>query len=62
MNDFGKTWDEYQTMFHEAISELRQKATDKLFAAGAHYVIDTLAHLLPLIGIINKLLANGERS
>lgn len=60
-NEFGKTWDEYQTMPHDAILELRQKAAAKLFAAGAHYVIDTLADLPQLIGVINDRLAKGER-
>lgn len=60
-NEFGKTWDEYQAMSSEAVAELRQQAADKLFAAGAHYVIDTLADLPQLIDEINRRLANSER-
>ncbi|EML1936026.1 MULTISPECIES: phosphonoacetaldehyde hydrolase [Providencia] len=60
-NEFGKTWDEYQRMSADDVAHLRQQAANKLFAAGAHYVIDTLANLPDLIEKINVRLANGER-
>ncbi len=61
-NEFGKTWDEYQGMPIDEVNALKQQATEKLYAAGAHYVIDTLADLPSVIEIINSRLANGERS
>lgn len=60
-NEFGKTWDEYQGMSQEEIAPLRQQAADKLYAAGAHYVIDTLSDLPRVIDEINGRLANGEK-
>lgn len=39
----------------------RTAAADKLYAAGAHYVIDTLAQLPGVIADINRRLADGER-
>lgn len=60
-NEFGKTWEEYQSMPEEAVSQLKQQAADKLFAAGAHYVIDTLNDLPSVIDSINQRLAKGER-
>lgn len=60
-NEFGKTWDEYQNMSAEEVNQLRQQAADKLFAAGAHYVVDTLADLPSVIEKINKRLVNGEK-
>ncbi len=60
-NEFGKTWDEYQRMSADDVAHMRQQAANKLFAAGAHYVIDTLANLPDLIEKINVRLANDER-
>lgn len=60
-NEFGATWEEYQCMSSEAIAARKQSAVEKLSAAGAHYVIDTLADLPPVIQAINARLANGER-
>lgn len=40
---------------------LRKRACDKLFAAGAHFVIDTVADLLPVLGAIEARLAAGLR-
>jgi phosphonoacetaldehyde hydrolase len=43
------------------IERRRAAAADKLYAAGAHYVIDTLAQLPAAIADINRRLAKGER-
>ena len=40
--------------------ELRQAATAKLKASGAHYVIDSVADLMPVIDDIEARLARGE--
>jgi phosphonoacetaldehyde hydrolase len=42
-------------------TDRRQRATDRLRAAGAHYVIDGVADLLPVIDEIDGRLARGER-
>ena len=39
----------------------RERAAGKLYAAGAHYVVDTLADLPEVIADINARLAKGER-
>ncbi|MGN6038554.1 phosphonoacetaldehyde hydrolase [Serratia marcescens] len=60
-NEFGATWPEYRRMAAGEIERRRAAAADKLYAAGAHYVIDTLAQLPAAIADINRRLANGER-
>ncbi|HIE1454450.1 phosphonoacetaldehyde hydrolase [Serratia marcescens] len=60
-NEFGATWSEYRQMAAGEIEQRRTAAADKLYAAGAHYVIDTLAQLPDVIADINRRLANGER-
>lgn len=60
-NEFGATWEEYQTMSAEEIATHRERAAAKLYAAGAHYVVDTLADLPGVIAEINARLANGGR-
>ncbi|HAT4916939.1 TPA: phosphonoacetaldehyde hydrolase [Serratia marcescens] len=60
-NEFGATWQEYRQMAAAEIELRRTAAADKLYAAGAHYVIDTLAQLPGVIADINRRLADGER-
>ncbi|MGK2696757.1 phosphonoacetaldehyde hydrolase [Serratia surfactantfaciens] len=60
-NEFGATWPEYRQMAADEIERRRAAAADKLYAAGAHYVIDTLAQLPAAIADINRRLAKGER-
>ena len=60
-NEFGATWEEYQAMTTEEIATRREIAASKLYAAGAHYVVDTLADLPGVIAEINARLAKGER-
>ncbi|MGL5699696.1 MAG: phosphonoacetaldehyde hydrolase [Kluyvera sp.] len=60
-NEFGATWDEYQAMSAEEIATRREHASRKLYAAGAHYVVDSLADLPKVIAEINQRLAKGER-
>jgi phosphonoacetaldehyde hydrolase len=60
-NEFGATWEEYQAMPVAEISSRRELAAAKLYAAGAHYVVDTLADLPEVIADINARLAKGER-
>ncbi|MDR0219769.1 MAG: phosphonoacetaldehyde hydrolase [Enterobacteriaceae bacterium] len=60
-NEFGATWEEYQAMSAQDIATRRDSAASKLYAAGAHYVIDSLADLPKVIAVINSRLAKGER-
>ncbi len=60
-NEFGATWEEYQAMSKAEIATRRERAAGKLYAAGAHYVVDTLADLPEVIADINARLAKGER-
>jgi phosphonoacetaldehyde hydrolase len=60
-NEFGATLDEYRAMSAEQVAARRRPAEEKLRAAGAHYVIDTLADLRPVIADIDARLARGER-
>ena len=39
----------------------RAQAVQRLTAAGAHYVIDSVADLLPVLDLIEGRLARGER-
>lgn len=52
-NEFGATWEEYQAMTEQEIAGRRERAAAKLYAAGAHYVVDTLADLPAVISAIN---------
>ncbi len=53
-NYFGKTARELAAMDEAQIAPLRQAASEKLFAAGAQYVIDTVAELPELIDALMK--------
>lgn len=57
-NEFGATLEQYQAMDPAEIDQRKQAAEDKLRAAGAHYVIETLADLPDVIEHINQRLAN----
>ncbi|WP_281549271.1 phosphonoacetaldehyde hydrolase [Kluyvera cryocrescens] len=59
-NEFGATWEEFQAMTAEEIATRREHAAGKLYAAGAHYVVDSLADLPGVIAEINTRLAKGE--
>ncbi|GLR08416.1 phosphonoacetaldehyde hydrolase [Mixta theicola] len=60
-NEFGATWEQFQQMDVAEIAHHRRIAEEKLSAAGAHYVIDTLADLPAVIEQINMRLHQGER-
>ena len=60
-NEFGATWEEYQAMGVAEMATRREHAASKLYAAGAHYVVDSLADLPGVIAEINARLAKGER-
>lgn len=59
-NEVGLPLEAWEALDDDARDALRQAARPVLQAAGAHYVIDTIADLLPVIDAINARLAAGE--
>ena len=59
-NAVGLPLAEWQALDAPRQDDLRHAATAKLKAAGAHYVIDSVADLLPVIDAIEGRLAKGE--
>ena len=60
-NEVGLSLDAWEALGGNARAALRGAATQKLEAAGAHYVIDSIADIEPVIDEINARLARGER-
>jgi phosphonoacetaldehyde hydrolase len=60
-NAFGASLQEAQTMAPEEYSKRKGAAYDALSAAGAHYVVDSVADLLPALAAIEGRLGRGER-
>ncbi len=60
-NEAGMTLAEFEQASDELKAAKRQIAEQSLLAAGAHYVIDTIADLPHVIQQIEKRLAAGER-
>lgn len=60
-NEVGLSLEEWQVLDSIEQDKLRQQATVKMQATGAHYVIDTIADLLPVLTDIENRLKLGER-
>jgi len=60
-NEVGLTQQELTDLPEAEREKRRAKAVDKLLAAGAHYVIDTIADLPLALAEIEMRLARGER-
>jgi phosphonoacetaldehyde hydrolase len=60
-NLFGLSLEDTRALSPPAFREKRAAAVDRLTAAGAHYVIDSVADLLPVIAAVEGRLARGER-
>lgn len=60
-NAAGVSRDELAAMSDAEVSQLRTKATRQLTRSGAHYVIDSVAELMPIIDAIEGRLVRGER-
>jgi 2-aminoethylphosphonate-pyruvate transaminase len=60
-NAVGLSLAEWQALDADRQETLRQAARAQLRAAGAHYVIDSVADLLPVIDAIEARLQRGER-
>lgn len=57
----GLTWDEYTQASPEQLGAVRVRVGHELKAAGAHYLIDTVADLWPVLDDINARVQRGER-
>jgi phosphonoacetaldehyde hydrolase len=60
-NVFGLSLADTRALAPQDFSALRAAATEKLASAGAHYVIDSVAELIPVVAEIEGRLARGER-
>jgi phosphonoacetaldehyde hydrolase len=60
-NEVGLTAAEYGARSADEQLRLARAATERLTAAGAHYVVDSLGDVLPVIDRIEERLAKGER-
>jgi phosphonoacetaldehyde hydrolase len=60
-NAFGMTEDEVHALAPDEFAVRRAAAIERLRAAGAHYVIDSVVDLLPVVTEIETRLARGER-
>ncbi|MBV2181010.1 MAG: phosphonoacetaldehyde hydrolase [Castellaniella sp.] len=60
-NEVGLTWDAWSVLSPDQQSTHCRPAEEKLWGAGAHYVIRTVAELPPVIAAIEARLARGER-
>jgi phosphonoacetaldehyde hydrolase len=60
-NEFGLSARDTRALSAEDFRLRRTKATARLVEAGAHYVIDSVAELLPVVGLIEERLARSER-
>jgi phosphonoacetaldehyde hydrolase len=60
-NVFGLSQADTQALSPQDFARRRRIAVDRLASAGAHYVIDSVADLLPIVAAIEGRLARGER-
>ncbi|NJN48344.1 MAG: phosphonoacetaldehyde hydrolase [Candidatus Competibacteraceae bacterium] len=60
-NGFGLSPQESAALSPEEFAQRRAKSAQELEAAGAHFVIDGVSDLLPVIEEINNRLSRGER-
>lgn len=60
-NEVGLSLEGWSALDEAAQARLRQAAEDKLEKAGAHYVIDSITELLPVIQNVSDRLQAGDR-
>jgi len=60
-NEVGLSEDEVNAMPAEELEPRIEVAAQKLYRAGAHYVVDGVADILPVVEEINLRLSQGER-
>ena len=60
-NEVGLPLREIQALDTAELDRRRQRANARLYQAGAHYVVDSIADVLPCLDAIQQRLARGER-
>ena len=60
-NGFGLSVEETAALKPAEFTDRRDTAAEELTRAGAHYVIDSVANLMPAVRAIEDRLARGER-
>ena len=60
-NSAGYSREELEALSAEELAAVRAQAAEKLFRAGAHFVIDSVADLLPVLDAVEARLAAGMR-
>jgi phosphonoacetaldehyde hydrolase len=60
-NEVGLSLADWQKLPPAEQERLRQAAVTRLYQTGAHYVVDTIADLIPCIDDIEARLERGER-
>ncbi|MFP3184406.1 MAG: phosphonoacetaldehyde hydrolase, partial [Paraburkholderia sp.] len=60
-NEFGMAEADVKALPAQEFAQRRAAAARRLSAAGAHYVIDSVADLMPVVYDIEGRLARGER-
>ncbi|MCB1777767.1 MAG: phosphonoacetaldehyde hydrolase [Candidatus Competibacteraceae bacterium] len=60
-NEVGLSQPDWEILSPSAQQQRRHAAYSRLRASGAHYVIDSIADLLPYVELIERRLANGEQ-
>ena len=60
-NEIGLALEAWQALAPEAQRHMLATAYDRLSQAGAHYIVDSLADILPILDTIEAQLATGEK-
>ena len=60
-NELGLSEQDLSALDPTTREQKRKRAYTRMAQAGAHYVVDSIADVLPLLDDINVRLANGER-
>jgi phosphonoacetaldehyde hydrolase len=60
-NELGLTIAEVEALNPSDLASKLQAASDRLLQAGAHYVIEDVAHLSAIVAAIGERLKRGER-
>ncbi len=60
-NEVGLSLSEFDALRADEQRALSEKATEVLLRAGAHYVVDSLSEVLPVLESIGERLVAGEK-
>ncbi len=60
-NEVGLPLDQWEDLSEDDKRSLSERAYGRMYACGAHYVVDTIAELMPCIDDIETRLARGEK-